>query len=129
MAMARLLQSSSYNDGAFFHAYHAFECALTAIHVRLQPDASVSSHHEDRIDDGIEALNTSGDRPLAREAITLAAILDKRNQSLYVGYRGNGIRSPETDTAFEGSRVEKVINGLDVLLKKVVALMENQEPQ
>lgn len=108
--MAELLRPR-FPDGAFFHAYHGFECLTCAWILSLSPGASLPSGHADKIDLLMDLLE---DAPVSDTFAALWPDLDRRNESLYVGWRGSSIRTPAE--LFRAEEVGRILERLRELL-------------
>ncbi len=114
LEMAELL-TPRFPDGGFFHVYHAFECLACSRILAITPDKSIPVGHGDKIDLLMDLL---GEAPLADRIAALWTDLDRRNEALYVGWKGRSIRTP--DQLFRGEEV-------GLILKRVRDLAHDME--
>lgn len=108
--MARLL-IPEHADGAFFHVYHACECALTSEIIRLAPTENIPIGHRDKVNLFLDLVD---DEDLGDKVSALWPRLDRRNESLYVGWRGSRIRRP--NDVFTAERVGPLVDEIEELL-------------
>ncbi|MBT9586472.1 hypothetical protein IV102_24220 [bacterium] len=111
LAMARLLRPD-HPDGAFFHVYHGFECALTAQLIRLAPTEGIPVGHRDKVD---LFLDRVADQLLEDRVSALWPRLDRRNEALYIGWRGTRLRKP--DALFTAAQVGPLLHEIEELLE------------
>ena len=101
-------------DVAYFHLYHAFECSACGRSLSLDPDNAIPDRHEDKLDD---YLGLEPDPNLRAVAAELEVLLDRRNESLYVGWRRGRIRRPEQ--RFVTADVTELMQALQSFLERL----------
>ncbi len=96
-----------YAHAAYFHLYHAFECAACAALVKLTPGESLPYGHDDKL----EALTAAlGGGPLADTTEHMIEALARRNQSLYVVRLSNKVLRPAE--RFRSDHVQTILAAL-----------------
>lgn len=98
-------------DGAFFHAYHSFECGVSAALVETLPNDPLPVGHADRIN---QFLDCSPDKAARELAADLWPYLDRRSEALYVGWRRGSVRRPQD--LFTAEMAEIALSGVQEFL-------------
>lgn len=118
--MARLLVET-YPDGAYFHLYHSFECAVSGRLILLS--RPIPDGHSQKIE---EFLDAETEDSVKEAASVLEPKLNKRNESLYVKVTSDGIREP--GARFRAKRVARLAESLSDFLSLVKSATDSYRP-